>query len=58
MGLRTWLKYKKIQWLGDNQFEKDGRKELPCEKCGNSFISYMRYGEWGYEFDSYCEGCR
>ena len=56
--LRIWLLYKKLLLFGDEEFEKNGCKIIPCVRCNALFKSYMHYGESTYVIDNLCEKCR
>jgi len=58
MSISTWLFHKKMFWIGDKEFFKEGVKEIPCQKCNRIFTSYIHYGSVCYIYDSLCEDCK
>ena len=50
------LLYLKILVLGDKELEQKG-KRLPCKTCGEMFMSFPSYGEFGLECDTRCRKC-
>jgi len=55
VNIKTWLIHKKIQLVGDDELEKNG-KFIPCLKCNKLFFSYYHYSRGGC-YDSKCKKC-
>lgn len=56
--LRVWLFHLRLQWLGDEKFEKDGYGIIPCTECRTLFKSWVHYDSaWGFCYDGNCKFC-
>ena len=58
MTLKTrWIHFK-LRWFGNIEFEKNGKKLIPCKKCGKYFISLLYNSpDVGYSYDAECKEC-
>lgn len=57
MKLTTWLFHKKLLLIGDNKFESEGWKIIPCERCDLPFKSWVHCRSQGFVFDTVCQDC-
>ncbi len=47
----------KIAVLGSQELLNKG-KIIPCYGCGEKFMSYGKYAEYGYAFTNRCDVCQ
>lgn len=54
-----WLLHKRLEILGDPEFDRAGGGIIPCKKCYRKFRSWCHYSsDYGIIYDSFCPDCR